>query len=70
METVLRHGEAFAEILREARAFRPDFVVIGRTRGLGPGPTVIGTVTAQLLEFAEWPVIVVPGVAGDRLGGG
>jgi nucleotide-binding universal stress UspA family protein len=69
-ETVLRHGEAIVEILREARAFRPDFVVIGRNRRLGPGPTVIGTVTAQMLEFAEWPVIVVPGRAGDRSGGG
>ena len=66
METVLRRGEAFSEILREARAFSPDIVVIGRTRRLGPGPIVIGTVTAQLLEFAEWPVIVVPGRAGDR----
>lgn len=64
-DTVLRRGEAFSEILREARAFGPDIVVIGRTRRLGPGPIVLGTVTAQLLEFAEWPVIVVPGRAGD-----
>ncbi len=61
IEPLLRHGEAFDEILREARAFHPDVVVIGRTRRRGPGPIVIGTVTAQLLEFAEWPVIVVPG---------
>jgi nucleotide-binding universal stress UspA family protein len=65
METVLRRGEAFSEILREARAFSPDIVVIGRTRRLGPGPIVIGTVTAQLLEFTEWPVIVVPGRTRD-----
>jgi nucleotide-binding universal stress UspA family protein len=66
IEPVLRHGEAFAEILREARAYRPDIVVIGRTRRLGPGPTVIGTLTAHLLEFAEWPVIVVPGRVGQH----
>jgi nucleotide-binding universal stress UspA family protein len=66
IEPVLRHGEAFAEILHEARAYRPDIVVIGRTRRLGPGPTVIGTLTAHLLEFAEWPVIVVPGRADER----
>lgn len=60
IEPVRRLGEPFREILREARAYRPDLIVIGLAGRRGPGPTVIGTVTAHLLEFTEWPVIVVP----------
>lgn len=60
IETIQRLGEPFHEILREARAYRPDIIVMGRAGRRGPGPTVIGTVTAHLLEFTEWPVLVVP----------
>ena len=60
MESVIRPGEPFEEIVREARRYGPDLVVIGRSRRRGPGPTVLGTVTAHLLEFTEWPVLVVP----------
>jgi nucleotide-binding universal stress UspA family protein len=60
IETIQRPGDPFPEILREARSYRPDIIVIGRAGRRGPGPTVIGTVTAHLLEFTEWPVVVVP----------
>ena len=66
-ETTLCRGVPFEEIVREAREWNPDLVVIGRPRRRGPGPTVLGTVTAHLLEFAEWPVLVVPnGHAGSE----
>jgi nucleotide-binding universal stress UspA family protein len=60
IETVIRRGEPFEEIMLEARRFEPDLIVIGRPRRRGPGSTVLGTVTAHLLEFTEWPVLVVP----------
>jgi nucleotide-binding universal stress UspA family protein len=60
IEPVRRLGEPLREILREARAYRPDVVVIGLAGRRGSAPTVIGSVTAHLLEFTEWPVIVVP----------
>jgi nucleotide-binding universal stress UspA family protein len=69
IETVLRLGEPFREILREARTYHPEIVVIGRAGRRGPGPTVIGEVTAQLLEFTEWPVIVVPTLEADGSAG-
>jgi nucleotide-binding universal stress UspA family protein len=66
IETILRAGDPAHEILREARSLRPDIIVIGLAGRRGPGPTVIGSVTAELLEFAEWPVIVVPAPARDQ----
>ena len=63
VETKLVWGEPFEELLREARTYRPDIVAIGRAGRRGPGPA-LGAVTEHLLEFAEWPVIVVP-AAGD-----
>jgi nucleotide-binding universal stress UspA family protein len=60
IETIQLVGDPFREILREARTYHPDMIVIGLAGRRGPGPTVIGTVTAHLLEFTEWPVIVVP----------
>ena len=60
IETIQRSGDPFHEILHEARTYRPDIIVIGLAGRRGPGPTVIGTVTAHLLEFTRWPVIVVP----------
>jgi nucleotide-binding universal stress UspA family protein len=60
VEPVLRQGEPFVVILDEARRWQPDLLVIGRTGRRGPASTVLGSVTAHLLEFTEWPVVVVP----------
>lgn len=57
---VLRQGEPFLAILDEARSFHPDLIVIGRTGRRGPASTVLGSVTAHVLEFTDWPVVVVP----------
>jgi nucleotide-binding universal stress UspA family protein len=67
IETIQLLGDPFREILREARSYYPDMIVIGLAGRRGPGPVVIGTVMAQLLEFTEWPVIVVPARASGRV---
>lgn len=63
VESDVLDGDPVEEILRDAHAHRPDLVVMGRARRVGPGPVVVGSVTEHVLEFADWPVIVVPGPA-------
>lgn len=58
--SVQRQGRPLDVILREAARWQPDVVVVGRTGRRGPASTVLGSVTAQVLEFSEWPVVVVP----------
>lgn len=60
MTAVLRQGRPLEVILGEAMRWEPDVVVIGRTGRRGPASTVLGSVTAQVLEFSDWPVVVVP----------
>jgi nucleotide-binding universal stress UspA family protein len=57
---VLLQGLPFEEILTEARRWRPDLIAIGKAGTRGPAATLPGTVAEQLLEFTEWPVMVVP----------
>lgn len=65
VETVLLSGEPYEMILREAADYRPDLIAIGRVGRRGPRPAV-GSVTEQLLEFTEWPVLVVPAPIPDH----
>jgi nucleotide-binding universal stress UspA family protein len=65
LETVLLTGEPSEMILREAADYRPDLIAIGRLGRRGPRPAV-GSVTEQLLEFTEWPVLVVPAPNPDH----
>lgn len=60
VETDLLHGDPLREILRDARSWHPDLVLIGRTRRAGPGSPMLGSLAMQVVEFADWPVIVVP----------
>jgi nucleotide-binding universal stress UspA family protein len=53
-------GEPFERILEHARALRPDFIVMGRTGRRGPGRALVGSEVEHVLEFTEWPLIVVP----------
>jgi len=72
VEVQLLDGDAVEEILRDAAEHHPDLVVMGRARRAGPGPVIVGSVTEHVLEFAEWPVLVVPAPAartGARSGG-
>lgn len=59
-------GEPLRAILREARAWDPDFILIGRTSRSGPGSPMIGSLAMHLVEFTEWPVIAVPDTSTTR----
>lgn len=59
-ETVALVGEPASCILDEARAFRPDVIVIGRSDRRQAGQPYVGTEVRQVLEFADLPVLVVP----------
>ena len=53
-------GEPFERILAKARSLHPDFVVMGRTGRRGPGRALVGSEVEHVLEFTEWPLIIVP----------
>jgi nucleotide-binding universal stress UspA family protein len=53
-------GEPARRVFDHARSWPADLVVIGRTDHLGPGQPYIGHHTQHILEFAEWPVLIVP----------
>ncbi|WP_193311374.1 universal stress protein [Georgenia satyanarayanai] len=53
-------GHPAALVLAEARRWQADLVVIGRSGARGPGRTAVGSVTREVLEFADVPVLVVP----------
>lgn len=60
VETRVLEGDPLGAILRDARAWRPDLVLVGRTGRSGPGSPMIGSLAVHLVEFSEWPVVVVP----------
>lgn len=59
-ETAGLVGEPAACILEEARRYRPDMIVIGRSDRREAGQPYVGSEVRQVLEFAEVPVLVVP----------
>jgi len=58
VETVLRRGEPYLEIVNEARARRASLIILGRLGGRGPRRILIGSVTERVIEYAECPVLV------------
>lgn len=56
-------GEPAPTILAEARAYRPDVIVIGRSDRRRAGAPYVGSEVRHVLEFAEVPVLVVPAPA-------
>lgn len=66
VDIVQRAGEPFREIVDQARSWRADLIVMGRSERRGPGSPYLGSVSAHVLEFAECPVLVVPDVTGGR----
>lgn len=60
VDGVLLTGEAFRQILDQARSWEADLIVMGRSDRRGPSSPYIGSVTAHVLEFADCPVLVVP----------
>jgi nucleotide-binding universal stress UspA family protein len=69
VETVLLHGDPLQTIIRDARRWNPDMVLIGRTRRSGPGSPLIGSLAMHVVEFSEWPVIIVPAAPTTRAEG-
>lgn len=59
-EMVQMLGEPAECVLADARSWRADLVVIGRSSMRGAGRPYIGQSTQRVLEFAEQPVLVVP----------
>ncbi len=60
VETALLHGEVGRVLLEEARRWRADLVVVGKSARATYGEPYVGTVTRHVLEFSEQPVLVVP----------
>lgn len=55
-------GHAFEVLLRTARTWEADVIVMGRSDRRRPGVPYLGSQTEHLLEFTEIPVLVVPHV--------
>lgn len=69
-ETVQVLGEPADCVLSEARSWRADLIVIGRSSMRGVGRPYIGQSTQRVLEFAEQPVLVAPQPSTTTGGGG
>jgi nucleotide-binding universal stress UspA family protein len=60
IETEMRAGEPLGELMKDARRWGPDFILIGRTGRAGPGSPMLGSLAMHVIEFAVGPVVVVP----------
>ncbi len=56
----LLEGVPFDTILDDARAWKADMVIMGRTGRTGPGRALLGSEAERVLEFADRPVLIVP----------
>ncbi len=68
VEVVQTVGEPYREILQEARTWPADMIVMAASDQRGVRSSYIGSVTEQVIEFANCPVLVVPGKS--RVGAG
>jgi nucleotide-binding universal stress UspA family protein len=62
----LLSGEPGQAVLREARRWQADLVVVGKSTRSASGEPYVGTVTRHILEFSEQPVLVVPATRHGR----
>jgi nucleotide-binding universal stress UspA family protein len=62
----LLEGIPFEAILNEARGWKADVIVMGRTGRTGPGRALLGSEAERVLEFTERPVLVVPTLESAR----
>ena len=60
MDGALLEGVPFDVILEDARAWRADLIVMGRTGHTGPGGALLGSEAERVLEFSDRPVLIVP----------
>lgn len=59
VETVIRKGTPYLEIVAEAEARQADLVVVGSSLGEGARRLAIGRVVERVIEHAGCPVLVV-----------
>lgn len=57
-------GDPFQQILDEARAWPADLIVMAVSDRRGLRSNYVGSVTQQVIEFADCPVLVVPATPG------
>lgn len=60
IEAQVLDGVPFEVILEDARAWRADVIVMGRTGRTGPGRALLGSEAERVLEFTDRPVLIVP----------
>lgn len=59
VDSWLRRGVPYAEIVRQARVSRADLVVLGSTTRTGSVRLGLGRVIQKVIEHADSPVLVV-----------
>ena len=60
VDGALLEGVPFDVILEDARAWKADVIVMGRTGRTGPGRALLGSEAERVLEFSDRPVLIVP----------
>ncbi|HET7339383.1 MAG TPA: universal stress protein [Candidatus Dormibacteraeota bacterium] len=60
MEEAVLEGVPFEVILDDARAWKADVIIMGRTGRTGPGRALLGSEAERVLEFSDRPVLIVP----------
>lgn len=65
LETQQLEGDVARLVLRTAKTWQADLLVVGRSDQRAPGEPYVGSQTAHILEFAEQPVLVVPRTTKD-----
>ncbi len=70
VETGLLTGDVGRTLLEEARRWKADLVVVGKSTRSASGEPYVGPVTRHVLEFCEQPVLVVPPTTGRHRSGG
>lgn len=60
VETSTLEGDPLRAILRDAGAWHPDLLLVGRTGRAGPGSPMVGSLAMHLTEFTDWPIVIVP----------
>ncbi len=70
VDTFLREGDPFEEIVSLARDIGADLIVMGHLGQRGTQRVLLGSVTQRVLDFAHCPVLVVKHEPPSRVGWG
>jgi nucleotide-binding universal stress UspA family protein len=64
LEQAVLEGAPFEVILDDARKWKADVIIMGRTGRTGPGRALLGSEAERVLEFSDRPVLIVPTTEG------